>query len=238
MENYLIQEGFERLKIIKPDFIYQKWYFNKIFDSRDIKNKKFYTDKCKSYSIDLFDSKKINGTFHSSYNNLMWIEMLGNLKRFKTHKNSNFEFLLDWINTNGQVKTLKKYGDDYFIRDGNHRFCLAKFLGINLKNIEVCEYEFNEKYFEIYTKLENRNILIEEKFNDLWKLKMNEFNININEKIIMDFIKLYDEIQIKTSIFDCFYLKENKVFISSLSDLKTKMINNLIYLHKKTIGIT
>jgi hypothetical protein len=233
MRELCVQRGFERLKIIKPDFTYKKWYFTKVLDKPDIENREFYTDSYKLITIDLFNANEINGTFHCDYNNMMWIEMLGALKRFTLEKYSNFESIIDFVSTSKQAKNLIKYGDYYLVGEGNHRFCLAKFLCINLHDIAITEYEFNDKYYTKYTELEKRNVLIKEKFENFWILKFNGCNVNINENLIMDFIKVYDEIQIKDTFFEKLYCKRENIVISSYSDLKTKMINKLITAHKK-----
>lgn len=91
MSDLCIQIGFERLKKIKPDFTYKKWYFTKVLDKPDIENSEFYTDSYKLITLDLFNADEIAGTFHCDYNNLMWIEMLGALKRFPLEKHCNLE---------------------------------------------------------------------------------------------------------------------------------------------------
>lgn len=234
MVDFYIQRGFDRLKIIKPNFAFEKWYFTKVLYTPDIENREFYTDSYKSITIDLFNAKKINGTSHCDYNNMMWIEMLGALKRYDSEKYCNMESLLNFIVTSKQSKNLNKYGDYYLIGEGNHRFCLAKFLCIDLHDIAITEHEFNDKYFTKYTELGKRDILIKEKSATFWTLKFNDCIVNINETFIMDFIKMYDDIQIKDSFCKKLYRKKEKIVISSFSDLKTNRIIKLISAHKNT----
>lgn len=232
MSDLCMQIGFERLKKIKPDFTYKKWYFTKVLDKPDIENSEFYTDSYKLITLDLFNADEIAGTFHCDYNNLMWIEMLGALKRFPLEKHCNLEYIIDFVSTSKQVKHLNKYGSCYLIGEGNHRFSLAKFLCIDLHDIPIIEYEFNDKYYQKYSELEKRNVLIKEKFENFWMLKFDGCNVSINENLIMDFIKVYDETQIKYSFFEKLFCNRENVVISSYSDLKSNIVNKLITTHK------
>lgn len=80
--------------------------------------------------------------------------------------------------------------------------------------------------------MEKRNVLIKEKFENFWMLKFDGCNVSINENLIMDFIKVYDETQIKYSFFEKLFCNRENVVISSYSDLKSNIVNKLITTHK------
>jgi len=77
IDNFCLERGFERLKIIDSNFRYKKWYFEYVLDIPESfrVNRSFY--ETETISVENFNPDLITGTYHSSYNKgLMWIEML------------------------------------------------------------------------------------------------------------------------------------------------------------------
>lgn len=149
-----LSEGISRLKEITKTEKLKGWHFEKVFSESEIENFSFYSRSPKSYLTNEINPTVILGTTHVSYNNMTWIEMLGSLQRYwtqepeKTIYNIHDETIIE-------KKSVAKYGDIYLISaGGNHRICLAKFLGLEKIKVEISEYEFDHESFRIYSQFQ------------------------------------------------------------------------------------
>ena len=238
VENICLQNGFKRLKQIKPDFTYQKWFFDKTIDKTNIDNFSFYTDSYKSIEVESISAKSIVGTTHSNYINLMWIEMLGGLDRFDSNVGSKNEMLQQFMNTQKQEKKVSKYGDFYIISgEGNHRICLSKFLDIDITNAQVSECEFNDKYYTCWHELKKRTIVPINLSNNLWKFLLYNVIITVKNEQIRDFIDSYDNAENTSKWRSFFGGNKSKIKINKHTDLANPVLTKIINQHKRLIDI-
>lgn len=230
MEDYYLQKGFERLKFLNPDFFYKEWYFNKVINSTEIVNKKFYTD-CYEFFEEEINVNQITGSYHCRYYGKTWIEMLGSLKRFENNI-KDCESALSYINTEKQSINLNRYGDDYIIGEGNHRSCLAKFLNIEKIKASVTKYEFNEDYYSKWKELKSRNITPLSIDENNWTLKLHDDELIIKDRLITHFIEHYDSIKYRQPILNIFRSNSQLIIIKSNKDFKMKKLHNSILKNK------
>lgn len=138
-----LNQGIKRTKDLEISDELRGWYFDKVLSQYNIENYSFYFHSPKRYYTDEICPQDIIGTTHPSYYDLTWIEMLGSLQRYsklpteRTIYNINDETIIE-------KKSIAKYSNLYLISGGgNHRICLAKFLGLEKIKVEITEYEFD-----------------------------------------------------------------------------------------------
>ena len=129
------------------------WYFEKVQSPEDLENFEFYY--CQGYAYEEISVEKIIGTTHCSYFHKAWLEMLTNLKRHVT--DNNVELVKQAILRKDDGKSVDEYSGKYYICEGNHRLCQAKFLGIPKVYCMVTKYKFNHQDFSLYQELINNN---------------------------------------------------------------------------------
>jgi len=148
MDNDILNNGIKRLRhfgIVE----FKNWYFEPVLSMMDIEYLKCFD----FYQINTLDisPEVIVGTGHSDYNHRTWIEMLGSLKRFLDIDLD--ETIYNIRHQSYKIKSVSKYGNDYFIEQANHRLCLSKFLGLDQVNVSVTEHILNEERYRICNKL-------------------------------------------------------------------------------------
>ena len=196
MTNYCFNEGLNRIKILNPNFEYKKWINNIAIHPESIPEYHFYEKQNPiiktSYKI---NSKQITGTSHPDYCNKSWVEVLGNLKRWKLYvdeihlatENVLNEKLVD-------KKSVAKYGDNIIVSMGNHRCCFSKFLELDEITVDMEEYQFNHTLYSMVKEYENRGFFIDKNSyrNENWIVVVNEQKIFIPEHLKYDFLEFYD----------------------------------------------
>lgn len=241
MDSYYIKTGIERLKQLKPDFEFKKAFFENVKSTDNICNKMFYYNKYNEYKTSNFNPSIIAGTKHIDYNNKMWIEMLGSLKRFRIGNIDTEISLSNYINNTEDV-CLAKYGDEFYIISGNHRLCIAKFMEKSINTITVIEYEFNNEYYSQWNWFLERNIQPIIYQNNMWSIKIDCVQIDIPNKLINEFKRYYDKYEEKTKWY-LFTRKEKKDYFSikKQTDFNDNFFIELIKQNKKrhtTRGVT
>jgi hypothetical protein len=226
--NNSISEGFKRLQKLKPNYKYEKWYFSKVLKKSDIPYISFYSDNYSFKTKKIIKSTEIIGTHHTDYHDKLWIEMLGSLKKFNV---DNYSTAKKIILENNHPKSLNKFGDYIMIGEGNHRFCMAKFLGIDFYNMPIVEYEFNDKFFSKWQELKKRDITPFKIHADLWILLIFNELLRIKDEFVFDFIKKYDDTLQKSNIFGSF--NQSSINVTCSNDLNNKRLRNLILKNKK-----
>lgn len=134
----------KRLAKLK-DFDLKEEYFETVYHPADlVKNIAYYVEG-ETYQAEV-PVADIKGTTHPSYYGLNWLQMLMSLER---HKNDyDVEKVKEAIfNTQCfEPIQLSKFGSSYFIDGGgNHRFCQARFLGLDTVPCEVTEYVLSKE---------------------------------------------------------------------------------------------
>lgn len=139
------------LTLKKEDF--PQWYFAKVQCPQDLDNFEFYHYDSIVYKE--ICTSDIIGTCHADYYHKAWLEMLSHLKRHKTE--DNIEQIKNIILRKNDDKLVCEYNNRYYIVEGNHRLCQAKFLNLEKVYCGVIRYKFNYEDFNLYQELINNN---------------------------------------------------------------------------------
>lgn len=186
------------LDIKKENF--PSWYFEKVQCPEDLDNFQFYY--CDNYTYEEISVDKIVGTRHSDYYHKAWLEMLSNLKRYKT--DNDIDFVKAIILRTDDDKSVHEYNGEYYIVAGNHRFCQAKFLGIPKVYCSVSKYKFNYQDFGVYKELIKNNFTCTYSDGIFRDIKLGDICIHIHDK--NDISKLISAYKaIKVNFFDKFF---------------------------------
>lgn len=118
---------------------FPSWCFNKVLSPKELKDYEFY--ECIKDVIENISIKDVIGTTHEKYMGKVWLEMLCCLKR--KHDTANKEKIKLWIKETQNTIFVAEYAGKYYILDGNHRICYAKFLGIERLTCNVSKYRLN-----------------------------------------------------------------------------------------------
>ncbi len=190
-----VQKGRECLRLLNPNYVEEPWYYDKVGSLREIPNFSFYSKESCEDQVEDFDPIEIWGTTHEGYTGSKWISMLGGLNRgigeMTVMSSSRRE---EHINSPDEYELLK-YGNRIIMKGGNHRLCVAKFLGIRLKNVEMKIYKFNQVEFDLVSWFEERNIKITHRNSDNWSLILANRKIEIVYSILEDFKSVYENCQ-------------------------------------------
>lgn len=164
------------LELKKENFPH--WYFEKVQCPEDLDNFQFYYyEGCTYEEICI---KKVIGSTHINYIHKSWLEMLSNLKRHKT--DCDVELIRQIILRENDDKSVCQYNDNYYITEGNHRFCQAKFLGISKVYCSVSKYKFNHQDFSLYKELINNNFTCTYSGGIFRDIKLGDICIYVNSK--------------------------------------------------------
>lgn len=196
MNNYCINEGLQRIKLLNPSFEFEKWVNTTAIPPESIPDYHFYEKQNPTIKRSCkINPKQIVGTSHPDYCNKSWIEVLGNLKRWKLYvdeihlatENVLNEKLVD-------KKSVAKYGDNIIVSMGNHRCCFSKFLELDEINVDMEEYQFNHTLHSMVKEYENRGFYIDTNSyrNENWIVVVNGQKIFIPEQLRYDFLEFYD----------------------------------------------
>lgn len=225
------ENGNKILKKINPEYITRKWDNKNLKYYGDFKEKeeyRFYTFT-KNEHIEICPTL-LTGTDHVKYIDMQWISMLGSLKGKKGWTNLTKEEALSAILTpeTGDTIDIHKYGDEYFICDGNHRCCYAKFLELEKILVTLKCHSFDNKSHNLYSKLKKHFDMTLTTFFDgkYYGINLEGENYFISKKdnLIEAFFDYYCCLP-SINIFTLCYYKVIKIFhphdkhIESLKDL-------------------
>lgn len=191
------------------------WHKDNVIRYWDIPNHEFY-DKEKRYITQIrpTDIKGINYAYeYNCFNDITWIQLLNQLKRFKDVRNKNVsrEELTDHAhNDYNEQKAVMKYGDILITITGQHRLALAKFLEIPSIKVYVVEYIFNKERYYQYIKRQSyverfkKLGLLDDSFTidyhncaDNWLLIRIYGNLcTVYEKVFDIFLEYYESVKI------------------------------------------
>jgi hypothetical protein len=119
------------------------WATNKVLRPEEIDNYPFYFYQENSTNIQRINLDQIVGTTHPKYNIGSWVEMLLDLSRPNIRTVAQAYEAIVAPSINGDNVSLDKYGEEYVITSGNHRFCFAKFGSQKYINVRVTEYDLD-----------------------------------------------------------------------------------------------
>jgi len=193
-----INEGFENLKILDPNKSTSEWYFNLNKSEDQIPNLKFWRIRKSIFHKEgIVPLKKVTGTSHPSYQNKMWIEVLGSLSRFKDYNWDKDTFI---EKAKSAPLNFSKYGDNYYIIGGNNRTTVAKFLEFEYLKGSVVEYFFDDEFFKTYLEIQKAKLnpkLQHYDRNENWNLTINNKNIFISGfNNVASFLSYYNSVKL------------------------------------------
>jgi hypothetical protein len=90
------------------------------------------------------------GFVYNFNKDISWIYFLNNLRRFPEirRKQHSFDSIVEHITSDKyDQKCVCKFGEKYFTFNGQHRMCLAKFMGLSSVKVLVHEYIENESVY-------------------------------------------------------------------------------------------
>lgn len=196
MNNYCINEGLQRIKLLNPDFEFKKWINNTAIHPESIPEYHFYEKQNPSIKTSCkINPQQITGTSHPDYYNKSWIEVLGNLKRWKLYVNEIHLAAGSVLNERlVDKKSVAKYGDNIIVSMGNHRCCFSKFLELDEITVDITEYQFNHSLYSMVKEFESRGFHIDTSNyrDENWIVVVNGQKIFIPEYLKHDFLAFYD----------------------------------------------
>lgn len=216
------------LELKKENF--PSWYFERVQRPEDLDNFQFYYYE--GYIHEEICIKKVVGTTHINYYHKAWLEMLSNLKR---HKNDDdIEFITKIILRKNDDKSVCQYNDNYYITEGNHRFCQAKFLNIEKVHCCVSKYKFNHQDYNLYKELTDNNFTCNYSYGEFKDIQLDNTYIYLSSKEdIPKLISAYKTMRI--SLFDRIVLrKQTPVLFFSFKDDEDSydVLKQIIFSHQ------
>ena len=151
-------EYIENVKAFNPNFVIEDWCYETLQSPTEIKNYRFYNTSV-SRGIEEVPLNKVVGTSHASYIGRTWISLVKNMKRFSNCYNA--ENFIEFINKDSSYQngfSYEKYGDEYFVSEGNHRNCEAKFSGLKIIATNITEHILDTKMLEAFQYLEEEGL--------------------------------------------------------------------------------
>ena len=217
----------KRLQEITGKQDLKSWYFDEVKDPHKIENLDYYIRK-KTEDRVIINPKLIVGSYHNSYNGLTWLQMLGYLHHNKSVTKEKALSTIDDYEINGK-KHVAKINGQFYICDGNHRLCFAKFLNFTKITVDVTEYVFDAVRYELECNFKKRNIqFFKEDELDLWRIYLDKNPIRIKEEFLADFFKYIDNYQVSNKELFLFAYNEvmkfgnspgiNRILINSLDE--------------------
>lgn len=203
----------ENIKAFNPNFVIEDWCYETLQSRTKVENYRFYNTSI-SKGIKEVPLDKVVGTSHDSYIGSTWISLVKNMKRFSDYYSA--ENFIEFISKDSSYQkdfSYEKYGDEYFVSQGNHRNCEAKFSGLKTIVTDVSEHILDIEMLETFQylqeeglspKKEKENYSLMEDSEDRsifyrtsgWKIKMLGTTYTFKDfKAIQKFIFLYKEIE-------------------------------------------
>ena len=201
----------ENIKAFNPNFVIEDWCYETLQSPTKVENYRFYNTSI-SKGIKEVPLDKVVGTSHDSYIGSTWISLVKNMKRFSDYYSA--ENFIEFISKDSSYQkdfSYEKYGDEYFVSQGNHRNCEAKFSGLKTIVTDVTEHILDIEMLDTFQylqeeglspKKEKENYSLMEDSEDRsifyrtsgWKIKMLGTTYTFKDfKAIQKFIFLYKE---------------------------------------------
>lgn len=223
---YDLNDRLRWIKSLVQNHKMEEWFNKPVYHPSDIKYSDFFEESNRHTS--LIDPSRIVGVEYGfgyncpSYNRktYSWINHLENLKRLDwviDNKGSKEE-LVEHIHLNNDPKSVWKYGNHYFVTSGQHRLCLAKFLGLKGVEVSVREFKLNkrtfvrEKHFEshksdlIKYKFVSPNFQNNNAYDKLF-ITVNGTEYYLSKTLITELLSRYENLQTNTTKALIFFIR-------------------------------
>lgn len=246
------------LKQIYPDFKENSCFEENVYKPTDLKYYSFFQEN-KRYRGFINPKNIVGIDYGFNYNcfyEINWYELFCSLKKldrvmenFKTK-----EDIENHIHNDKDPKMVYKFGNYYFTTSGQHRLCLAKFLGIEKVEVSVVEYKLDKERLVRYKKIKEVNHKISEyrlgslsddknllqwSRNCEYIIKISNEWITIDIDLILDFIAYYENYKIFRILCNIQIFVNKFIHINRVGErikLKNKddfkKVNSLIIKHK------
>lgn len=147
-KDYNLEDRIKILKHFKPHFKGCSWHSDIVLELDEFIQGKGFVNVQNFHFEYNFNPNKIIGSTHCNYYGGSWMKMLENLKRFNRLTQFYSNSASEYINQHDNM-LLIKCENNYFIAEGNHRFCIAKLLETTIDKVEVNEFLlYGSKEFE------------------------------------------------------------------------------------------
>lgn len=236
------------------------WYRDPVFHPNHLKHIKYFKELCSS--VKTIDPRKIIGISHDLTYNFVksylddpildWSDLLVHLQGINGLRRDfqDRESLLNHITRNKSSIQVHKYGNHYFSTDGQHRLCLAKFMGIPSIEVQVVEFYFDKKLFQREMCLQKHletainygfkpYIMTPEITQENITLKINNKSIFVKKEFVPQLLESYKSIKKSCLKTNFLALLEVLPFfnISSISSLKDiNKLSPLLAIHHKNLN--
>lgn len=204
------------LKAIYPEFKLETWHFDRVKHPLvDVKNLEYYNRRIE-YKACINPQLIVGIDYFGNYNypifekpvQLNWLGLFLILKRFNyiEYNFKNLDEVIYHIHNNKEPKIVEKFGQQYFTKGGQHRLCLAKFIGIKEIEVKLIEHIFDQRLFEL-NKINENYLPILQKYSlvevnsfssliDLEKINIcaGGAKFTIPADLIVPMLKIYDQI--------------------------------------------
>lgn len=250
----------EWLKKIYPEFRENDWNYDNVIRIGQILNYSFYKGTI-FYKANINPKQIIGINYAWEYNcmrDITWLELLCSLKRFDhiIDSNQTKEQVINHIHyEHREEKYVSKFGDQYITTGGQHRLCLAKFLDIELVEVNITEYIFDQDRFDKYqllkqnyewlqelelTKKYSEDELFKYSALDYFRIDISYESIYIKQNLLKDFIQYYENLFvikylsfIQITIYTLLNLSNKPNYNIRINEkLDLKQLRNLIIKHK------
>jgi hypothetical protein len=172
------------------------WKQQKIKAIEEVENIYFY-DKNVKITYKAVPLACITGSrYFNAYVGWTWQYMRNNLKR-KDVTETNCNDWIDYPEENGVDELVyEQFGNEYFIVNGHHRTCIAKFMGRQTVFVQVQEHFFDRDLFSLWRQLSRHFIKVELQdsiSNPTWRVSMPPYTITLRgASAIYSFCQYYE----------------------------------------------
>ena len=228
-----MEAGKKRYKLLTGKNEIPKWANKEILSNQ--KYGDFWKNKKTRYKT-IIPLHKVIGTEHADYNGRTWLEMLGSLKRLNL-AHFDHDFFIENLTLPGNLPGFKKYGDEYVITEGNHRVCIAKFLGIKEVKGYATDYDFDKITYETYQHFIKLGAKIEfytypfqkdQYIWENWMIKIGRYKLYLSDtNAIQEFKRLFNDLNTSVFVLIKAYVKWVIRFIFSSNEENNCFINSL-----------
>ncbi len=201
--------------------VHASWKQQRIKAVEEVKNLYFYDRGTQNISYKQVALRQVTGsTYFGAYVGWTWQEMRNRPKRdFVTE--TNCDELIDNPKANGVDEVLyEQFGDEYFISNGQHRTCIAKFMGRESVFVQVHEHPFDNGLFTLFQQLQQHGISVEltpfpqlsSLSKPIWQLSVKGTVVTIyGRHDIASFLAYYEHL--KPTMLEKVSLRLNKSFV-------------------------
>ena len=172
---------------------FPQWSHNRVKSLDEIENNYFYQTLPSSENKEIVLLAQVTGSIYfpeDQYCGLKWHEMAVNLKRKDVASPDHAIAAIKALEGTCDCVKYYKFADEYFITNGHHRTCLAKFRENVYVYGEVREFFFDNELFKAYQTLShyftvdigNSGTLSAHILSPQWSIKLPNIEIRVRQR--------------------------------------------------------